>query len=418
MIALERDEVLLVGFSVNVLGQLGDDVPAGSVLVVEEPDLIAARNLERMSLEFPAVSSVIACAYQDLAQLRRLLNEEPRLKSARAVVPGVEYAVTPAAVLAETLGLAGAGLRAGSVFRDKYELRLLARSAGLGNPEFALVSGPADVAAFMGRAGGPCVLKPTGSQASLGVQILDDPAQAEAAWELSVATSDVAAPSRGIASRMLVETVVTGPEYSVEMLVFKGEPCFVNVTAKQVLPGRFPVEIGHVVPAPALPALRGLLAASTSELARQVGFDFGVLHCEWIVHDGACVLIECAARMPGDQIPELIARAYGFGFMTDYLRCLLGERPLCPARAGRGAAIRFLSAPAGRVLRVEGPEAAGAQCGIEVVSVDVKPGHQVAAPTSSWDRPGYVIATGDTPEAAQAAAEAACRGIHIEVAPR
>ena len=408
-----RDEILLIGFSINLLGRV--DLPPGTVVVIEEPDVIRKRDLRAKLADYPAVSSLLACPYQDHTELRRLLASEPSLRRPRAVVPGVEYAVGAASIVATGLGLPGAGLLAGVILRDKYRQRLLATDAGLRNPEFRLVSTPGDVEDFMaGR--GACVLKPTSRQASLGVQVLSSPGDVADAWHRSATLDEgAAAPDRGVESQLMVERAVTGAEFSVEMLVAGGAPCFANVTAKEVLSGPYPIECGHVVPAPVPRDLATGLVEATIRFGRAASFGWGVLHAEWIVDREGWVLVECAGRLPGDEICGLIAAAYEFEFVESYLRCLLGEQPSCPDQASRAAAIRFLGAAEGWVVAVGGVEAARAQPGVTDVSVEVGPGDTVRALRSSWDRIGHVISVARDPEAARRVAREASDLVAVTV---
>lgn len=410
-----HEQVLFFGFSANILGKLAGDLPDGSVLVVEEPDVVRKRDLHRLALSHPMVSRVVEREYQKDDELQRLLKEEA--PAALAVVPGVEYGVTAAAVAADVLGLPGAGPTGGRVFRDKRRLRDLAAGAGIRNPRYTLVTGPEEAEAFMAEVGGSCVLKPTGRQASLGVQILSSPDQIRPGWSLTTDLEEGrVVPDRGIPSDVLMEEAVRGAEFSVEMLVTRGRPCFSNVTAKDVLPGRFPVETGHVLPAPIPDDLRERLVGATERLAAAAGFGAGVLHCEWIVDDdpsGEPVLVECAARMPGDEIPLLIRLAYDFPFMRAYLETLLGRTPDVPAAPAGAAAIRFVPAAPGTVTAVEGVPEAQALPGVHTVHLTPAPGTVIRPTHSSWDRAGEVIAQGPDPSAAVALAEQAAGLIRI-----
>lgn len=97
---------------------------------------------------------------------------------------------------------------------------------------------------------------------------------------------------------MLAEQVVRGEEYSVEMLHSQGRRVFANVTAKVLCPGPYPVELGHLVPAPISGKLTAQLAGETERLLDGIGFGVGLVHCEWIVQDGTPYLVECAGRRP------------------------------------------------------------------------------------------------------------------------
>ncbi len=248
---LQREELVLVGFSRTLLVPLAEVLPPGSVLVIDEPDIAARRDVPRLATEFPAVSRVLLWEYQRPGAMAELLAAEPALKSARGVLPGIEYAVTAAADLAARLGLPGAGAEAGLIFRDKARQRTAAAAAGIRNPRWAVADTADEASAFLAAIGGRCVIKPSARQASLGVRFVSTPQQAAAALEQARSATEVLLePDRGIRSATLIEEALAGAEYSVELLVLAGTPVFANVTAKQVLAGDFPVELGHLVPAP------------------------------------------------------------------------------------------------------------------------------------------------------------------------
>lgn len=417
MIDVAAEGIVLFGFSVALLSTLQDQVPAGSVLVIEEPDVAAARGVEALAARCPAVSRVIGAEYQDRSGLEVLLAEEPALAAAAAVLPGSEYAVVPAAIVAERIGVRGAGVRAARTFRDKFELRQVTSRAGIGNPRYALVGGIEAAEDFFERTGGSaCVLKPTARQASAGVQFITEPEQLRSGWQLSADPDEGhRVPGRGVPSRVMIEQALDGPEFSVEVLVVAGGVVFANVTAKQVRPGRFPVELGHMVPAAIPPALNQDLVAATERLVTVTGLEYGILHSEWIVTESGPVLIEGGARMPGDAIGTLISQAWGFDLTLTYLRLLLGEPVVVPARARAGSAIVFFSAAPGRVVAVEGVERARARPGVCEVNVGVGAGTLVAPVTSSWDRAGYVRVVAATAAQAGQLAEQVAAEIEIIV---
>jgi biotin carboxylase len=114
------------------------------------------------------------------------------------------------------------------------------------------------------------------------------------------------------------------------------------------------------------------------------------------------VLIECAGRVPGDAIVELIDAAYEIDLVAALLAALAGERPELPARAARGSAIRFVTAVPGRVLGVEGLAEVLTRPGVVRAAVSASAGDHIGELRSSWDRLGEVLTTGR--DAAQAAA--------------
>ncbi|KAB1942507.1 ATP-grasp domain-containing protein [Micromonospora sp. ALFpr18c] len=411
---LGRDELVMIGAALDLLRGLGEVLPDGSVVVVEEPDLIRSRDLERHCAALPYVSRVVAAEYQTGLDARCLLAREPTLAAARLVAPGQEYGVLAAAQLADALGLPGAGVDAAETFTDKHRMRLLAATAGLLNPAYALVGTAAEAVAFAERQSGPCVLKPTRRAGSLGVQIVPDATLIAAAW---AATADPETPTdataRGLPTAVLAEQVLIGTEHSVELLLADGEVRFANVTDKRVLAGRWPVETGHTVPSVLPDDARRDLIEVACRLAAAAGFRTGVLHSEWIRTADGPALVECAARLPGDLIAGLISLAYECGFVLAYLRTLRGERPALPARPSGAAAIEFLLAAPGTVTAVDGVRAARRVPGVLDVGVAVTVGDEVAEVTSSARRSGQVLAWGADPAEATEAATRAVAQIRI-----
>lgn len=401
---------VLVGFSKGVLADLDKLLPAGAVLVIDEPDVIEARGAIEKAKAFPCVAGIRLAPTQDEPHAERLVTLLERPARAEAVIPAVEYGVVGAAVLARAWGLPGAGPAAARTMRDKIAMRTVAGAAGIAQPQWAVAEAAGDVAAFRDRHDGRCVLKPSNRQASLGVRVLGPDDDIAAAWQHCTQADEPMLRARyALPRRYLVEQRLDGPEVSAETLVHAGQAGFTNITAKAVLRGICPVEIGHVVPAELPPGSESALAERVRELVRATGFQHGVLHSEWIlVNAREPHFIECAARLPGDSIDVLIDLAYGGRFTEDYLAVLEGRGPVPPRRNQGAAAIRFLTARTGVVREIAGREAAAAVPGVREVTLAVTPGAIVGPVTSSWSRLGHVIATGaDAREAAVRAVTAA-----------
>ncbi len=405
----------MAGFGAGILPDLDRVLPAGSLVIVEDPDVVVARNVRERMSAFGCVADLIEAPVQDEPSAEKLAEELELPSTVVAIVPGVEYGVVAAAAIAAELGRPGAGVAAARLLRDKVALRTAAGRAGLAQPAWREVTSAADVRRF----GHPsCVLKPANLQASVGVQLLGPGDDIDAAWARTAAADEPLMRAPGaVAPRFLVEARMAGPEFSVEALVRRGEVLFANVTAKSVLAGRHPVELGHVVPAPLPSELSARFDAAIVAFVAATGFDSGTLHSEWIVVDGQPHLVECAGRLPGDDIVPLIDLAYGGSLVADLLTVLSGDRPHRTITAGRGAAVRFLTASAGKISRIDGTGEAAALDGVVDVRVTATVGARVNPLTSSWDRLGRVIATGDTGPGAAAVALRAIELIQLTTTP-
>lgn len=407
--------VIIVGFLAPLPTR--PEFEDGSMVLVDEPDVIRKRDIADKMAGAPMLRELVPWEYQLPGAADEFYNTYPDLDPAY-VVPLLEYATPFAARLAERYGLPGATSGAAALLRDKELLRRVTRAAGIDNPVSTAVSSPDDVRAFMAEHPGRVVLKPANRQASLGTKVLHDPAEVDQAWQECLASQDegILVPDREIPLRMLVETFVSGAEYSVEMLVRDGEPVFTNITGKTLFPGPRPIELGHLVPADLPEETAALLAERTRVVLRAVGFGTGIVHCEWILSGGTPHLVECAGRFPGDGITWLIDEAYGFPLAERYYTLMRGEEPpALPAGAERAASVRFLRAEPGRVVSVEGLDEVKALPGVLSASVSVAPGDSVGELRSSWDRAGSVTVVADTPAEAAALAEKAAAAIRVEV---
>lgn len=431
------DVVVLVGFSGLLCHALAPTLPPRSVVVVEDPAVIKKRDLEDLPAQVPLVGLLVPVAYQELdadaagdAVLEAL--DAAGVRAAGAVVPGIEYAVPAAAALAARLGLPGAGVAATEGLSSKLRLRELTTAAGMPAPAFAELRDEDDAAAFVARVGA-AVVKPASRQASIGVHLVDTPADAVAAWRaLAELPDEDVFNDSSVRRGVIAEARLSGPELSTEAFVDAGEVVFCNVTAKQVAGGPWPVELGHVVPAPLSGPETAAFASAVASLVTALGFGTGVLHAEWIVTAEGPVLVECAGRIPGDHILTLVRHAWGFDPYAAYLRLLSGQRPVLPEAPTQVAAVRFVTAEPGTVVAVAPPDALEAPSPTSAsptapsptapsgrvvdAHVDAAVGAVVGPLRSSWDRLGYVIAVGPDAASAQLTATSAADALRPRTA--
>lgn len=351
-------ETVMVGYSSTLVRSLRDDVPPGSILIVDEREVIDNRDILARIADVPAVAGVIAMPIHhedDVIGHLELLRPD----SVTSVIAPTDYGVVWGAALADAWGLPGQGLGAAQALRSKAILRT--RMDGyVSQPRWAVVESLGEVEAFAAANPAGCVLKPSNLQGSLGVHMLYPGADIASAWEATIRAAEPKyRASTATPPQYLVEELVSGPEVSVEAFVDREQVIFTNITAKRVLSGLHPVEIGHVVPAQWLdPAVEDQLRHAVRSLVSALEFCTGVLHSEWILRDGIPVLVECAGRLPGDGIDSLISLAYGFDFSGAWLQLLRGETPLLPQTASRVAVTLFDTVPLSEEAAVAAENAA------------------------------------------------------------
>jgi hypothetical protein len=224
-----------------------------------------------------------------------------------------ETMVEPTGLIADALGLPGPGLRATRVCRSKYLQRWYLPEF---SPRVAFAGGDLSHVPF------PAVVKPSGRHSSSGVVCVDD----------ALALPAVLA-GYGDQETVLVEEKVVGPEYSVESLVQHGKTVFASVTRKDTndFGGRHFVELAHTVPSDH-PHVSELLLDANQRVLDALDVRDGITHAEWrVTADGRAVLMEIAARPPGDGLCSLYELATGEPLEPEVLRVALGEHAHYPS---------------------------------------------------------------------------------------
>ncbi len=409
---------LVIGCGVKLIGNLRDQLPDESVVVIEHPQVAATAAFKEKLASVPNVVTVLMGDYVHDCDARALVELIPQDIEITRVLSALDETTTVAAGrVAAALGLPGSGVRSAEIFQDKLQLREVTSAAGVPNPRWHEVRDLAElVSAARALAADGLVLKPSRRSGSQGVVLLDRGDDLADAWRHTTTAEGRVQFDPPLPTDYLVEERLYGSEVSIEALVSGGTMVFANITDKRVLHGRHPVEIGHVVPATMSPALDKELRELMQTLVDATGFEYGMLHCEWILTETGPVLVECAGRLPGDRITDLITLAYDTPFMARYAELMAGSGESgMPDGAVQAAAVRFLTSAAGVVESVTGVEEATAASGVEAAQVRVSAGDKVSAPRASRDRIGHVMAVGADAEQAWARVESAAALIRVAV---
>jgi len=303
-----------------------------------------------------------------------------------------EMAQAATAEIAAALGLPGNPPHAVHRVRNKDLCRAALAEAGFRQPQVRLCRDAAEAAEFLRQVGGPWVVKPRDQMGSEGVSRVNDAAG------LVRAIAELPTPGP-----FLVEQFVEGPEYSVEGVFLDGVPTVLAVTEKEKSEPPYFVELGHVLPAP--------LPADTSErIGKEVGaallalgLRYGLFHVELWLSPDRIVLGEVHVRNGGGWIHRMLAHAIPglemFGLVYDNA---LG-RPVPEVTAPtRGAAARFLTAPPGRLIAIEGWDEVLDNPAVLYAELTVRPGELIRPLRSGEDRLGAIVVGAANAEDARA----------------
>jgi len=225
-----------------------------------------------------------------------------------------EYDMETASTLREHLRLPGMGLTTMRYFRDKLAMRMRALDRGVRVPDFVPVVNHEDIRYYLDHVPGPWVLKPRQEASAIGIRKIH---AAEELWPLLEQLGDKE-------SSFLLEKFLPGAVYKVDSVVSENEVVFANISKY----GNPPINVaqgGGVFTTFTVP--RGSiddagLRKINRELIAALGLVRGVAHAEFIqAHaDGHFYFLECAARVGGAYINEMVEAATGLNLWREWAR--------------------------------------------------------------------------------------------------
>lgn len=347
-----------------------------------------------------------AFAYADFHEVVDITDREATLEVARRYrVDGIlcdttDVGVPTAAYVAEALRLPGMGYEVAMNFTHKGRMRRVARQAGLSVPPFRLLGAAEQLGEVIEDVSLPVVVKPVDSQSGKGVR------RVESVDDLLPAVEHAMRHSREGA--VLVEAVVRGDEIIVDGFMLEGQALILGIARKTPHPRQPTVSArityGHDFPAWALAHIRDV----NQRLLSALGLKTGVFHTEYMLTDEDVIPIDIAARGGGCMIyTHVIPQVSGVDVNQAMLRLAMGEPVRIDVTRRKAANIEFFDLPEGVLADLWGWDECARQPNVLGVHCNVTEGGLIRRLEAKDDRPGYVVAGGDTVEAAIAASVAA-----------
>ena len=354
----------------------------------------------------------------DLADTSRALEDMDAFcrRHAIAGVAACFELFTPlAALLAERVGLPGNDPLLARAARNKILMGEAFAAAGIPAPRWTVVHDVAEAeqVAQSHELGWPLVVKPAEQGGSWGVSVMDGPDQL--AYAVGAAQQYTHAYPHGLKldTRVLVQEYIPGEEYSCETVVADGVAYPLPVVRKDTTEGRYRIETGHTCPSGLASPLARRVQHTAARAALAVGVRNGIAHTEVKIPPGGETpyVIETGARLPGDNVCEIVEAATGVSEAVAYLQAVLDRVPDTVTSSTDAATIRFLLPERGGVLRqVFIPKTPGTHS-----ELHLQPGDMVPEPADSACRIAHVVARAETVDQACILADQVAARSRVEV---
>ncbi len=144
---------------------------------------------------------------------------------------------------------------------------------------------------------------------------------------------------------VMIEQFVEGPEFSVEIIVWKGVVHVIQVTDKKTTEAPFFVELGHNQPSLFPSNVVSAVKDAAISGVKALGLNDCAAHAEIKVQEGHPYIMEIGARLGGDFIStELTHLSSGIDMVAAAINVALGEDPnFSPGQKYGGVAIRYFT---------------------------------------------------------------------------
>lgn len=338
-----------------------------------------------------------------------LMNEEKMVALAKAeqvdgvIHPCSEVAMNVMGRINDELHLSGISKEMAIRATNKHLMREAFERYGAPSPKSILTKDEEDAwRVFCEEFTTNAILKPSRNSGSRGIAKIEKGIAKEEFIELYHRALD---ESRD--HSVLIEQFIEGPEFSVECIVWQGEPHVLAVTDKKTTEAPYFVELGHNQPSVYPLEVQQKLKDGAVAGIKALGLTNCAAHCELKLQDGEVYLMEIGARMGGDFIStELTHLSTGIDMVAATINVVLGIEPnLQPTEEKHGVCIRYFTPKPGKLVAINTHDAlkdrhiydAEIYHRVDDVIPEVK---------SSLDRSGHVIVTENTPQNAIRLADA------------
>lgn len=353
----------------------------------------------------------------DKAICADIVNEETMLKIARdehvdgVIHPCSEVSMAVMGRINDELGLSGISREQAICATNKHLMRKAFEKGNAPSPKSILAQDAEDAwRRLQSEFDTDAILKPSRNSGSRGIAKVSRNMDK---GDFIRAYDEALSESRD--HSVLIEQFIEGPEFSIEMIVWRGDIHVLTVTDKKTTGAPHFVELGHNQPSCFSATDVETLKAAAVAGVRALGVNNCACHAEAKLMNGKAYLMEVGARLGGDFIStELTHLSTGVDMVAAAIDVALGVEPDLSAKEDpKGVCIRYFCPKPGKLVSISNTEVLN-NPHVYLWEIYPKEGDVIPAVTSSLCRSGHVIVTEKTPQKAIELAERLIESVKFE----
>jgi biotin carboxylase len=322
---------------------------------------------------------------------------------------GTDASMTVAAV-ANALHLPGIRFSNAEAASNKLKMRARLHAFGVPCPDYGECWTLEDALKHFERMGSaPVVLKPGNNMGARGVS------QAITADGVKRAFSFAkeASPS----GEVIIEEYMSGPELSIDALIYKGTIHICGVADRLITAPPFFVETGHIMPTALASEFIEDAVSVFCRGIRALGIDSGAAKGDIKITPKGAMVGEIAARLSGGFMSAYTyPYSSGVDLNANAIRIAMGNAPRGLKEKLHRVSMEAAIIPRpGTVKSIEGLDTALAIPGVRHIFMNIDIGDTVTRPRSNVEKAGHIIAVADTREEVLAIIKKAQAAITIGV---
>lgn len=343
-----------------------------------------------------------------LSEIRILQNEG---KEVCACLSFIDPYVSFTAQLSKVLGLVQLSVNALFLMEDKTKFREKLKSLS-SSPLFSILPFHKSVNEMVQEYEKylPFILKPAVSNGSKDVKLIETTKRFRE--QLTLLKKKYSQES------LLIEEYLIGPQYLIEIIVYKGQITIVAVIEQEITNNGAFIITGYGYPAMIREEEYEKLILSVTSIIHEIRLENGSCHLEMRMVQGEWKLIEMNPRMSGGAMNIFIEEGTGINLIKEIITMNLGRVPSLNKSREQYVYAHYITVRTqGRLLKVYGENLALEHEGVKYVWIKPALGSVITSPYSMGNRYACIIATSDSLKKAKEHTLAAAKEIKFYLEP-